>query len=64
MCRHGDVLTSPALSYTIKELTSAVEVVRQEKLLKEQPEEDLETKDTTAPATAVSDGTYIILTPF
>lgn len=56
MCRHGDVLSSPALSYTLKDLTSAVEAVRQEKVPKEQPEEDLEIRDVVAPGAAVSDG--------
>lgn len=56
MCRHGDILTSPALAYDLKQLTMAVDIIRQEKLLKEQPEEDLENKDAVAPAVAVSDG--------
>ncbi|XP_046634801.1 protein polybromo-1-like isoform X2 [Daphnia pulicaria] len=55
-CRHGDVLSSPALNYSLKQLSATVEAVRQEKLPKEQPEEDLENKDLAAPAAAVSDG--------
>lgn len=58
-CRHGDVLSSPALNYSLKQLSATVEAVRQEKLPKEQPEEDLENKDLAAPAAAVSDGMYM-----
>ncbi len=47
------MLSSPALNYTLKDLNTAVDLVRQEKLLKEQPEEDLEIKDTpVAPSSA------------
>ena len=56
LCRHGDVFSSPALNFSLKQLSVTVEAVRQEKLPKEQPEEDLENKDVVAPAAAVSDG--------
>jgi len=56
LCRNGDVLSSPALNYSLKQLSVTVEAVRQEKLPKEQPEEDLENKDIPAPAAAVCDG--------
>ncbi len=52
------MLSSPALNYSLKQLSATVEAVRQEKLPKEQPEEDLENKDLAAPAAAVSDGMY------
>lgn len=48
------MLSSPALNYTLKDLNAAVDSVRQEKLLKEQPEEDLEIKDSPAVAAATS----------
>jgi protein polybromo-1 len=57
LCRHGDVLASPALNYTLNNLTSAVDLIKQEKLPKEQPEEDLEIKDTPAVSAATS-GNY------
>lgn len=50
LCRNGDVLSSPALSFSVKDLTAMVDVVRQEKLLKEQPEEEVEVKDKDSPA--------------
>ena len=50
------MLASPALNFTLKDLTSGVETIRQEKLPKEQPEEDLETKEATPPSATVSDG--------
>ena len=49
----------PAHGYTLKELSLPVELVRQEKLPKEQPEEDFETEDITDPTAAVSDGISI-----
>jgi len=53
VCRQGDVLSSPALNFSVSDLTSAVDTVRQEKLLvgKEQPEEDCEVKDNTTAST-------------
>ena len=42
LCRNGDVLSSPALSFTLRDLTASVDAVRREKLHKEQPDEDLE----------------------
>lgn len=50
LCRNGDVLSSPALSFTVKDLTAMVDAVRQEKLPKEQPEEEVEVKDKDSPA--------------
>ena len=44
------MLSSPALSFSVKDLTAMVDVVRQEKLLKEQPEEEVEVKDKDGPA--------------
>ena len=47
-------MVSPALNYTLNNLTAAVDLIRQEKLPKEQPEEDLEIKDTPAVSAATS----------
>ncbi|XP_033610687.1 protein polybromo-1 isoform X6 [Cryptotermes secundus] len=44
LCRGGDLLHSPALSYTLLHLAAAVEATRQQKLLQEQPEEEAETR--------------------
>ncbi|KDR13747.1 hypothetical protein L798_12146, partial [Zootermopsis nevadensis] len=44
LCRGGDLLHSPALSYTLLHLAAAVEATRQQKLLQEQPEEEGETR--------------------
>ncbi|PSN42113.1 hypothetical protein C0J52_02963 [Blattella germanica] len=44
LCRGGDLLHSPALSYTLLHLAAAVEATRQQKLLQEQPEEETETR--------------------
>lgn len=44
LCRGGDLLQSPALSYTLLHLAAAVEATRQQKLLQEQPEEEAETR--------------------
>ncbi|GLH16320.1 ATP-dependent helicase brm, partial [Gryllus bimaculatus] len=44
LCRNGDLLQSPALSYTLLHLAAAVEATRQQKLLQEQPEEEAETR--------------------
>ncbi|XP_034240054.1 protein polybromo-1 isoform X2 [Thrips palmi] len=46
LCRGGDLLNSPALNYTLYTLADAVEQTRQQKLLQEQPEEDLDTSRT------------------
>ena len=54
LCRHGDVLTSSALAYTLNNLTAAVDALRQDKLQKEQPEEDLESKEAATATTATS----------
>ena len=58
-CRSGDVLSSPALSYTLKDLNVAVDAVRQEKLPKEQPEEDLEIKLDAPAIASVGDGSAV-----
>lgn len=54
LCRNGDVLSSPALSYTSRDLTAAVDALRQEKLPKEQSDDDLESKEAAAPAPATA----------
>ncbi|KAK3930738.1 Protein polybromo-1 [Frankliniella fusca] len=46
LCRGGDLLNSPALNYTLYTLADAVEQTRQQKLLQEQPEDDLEASRT------------------
>lgn len=46
LCRTGDLLNSPALNYTIYHLAEAVEQTRQQKLLQEQPEDDLDASRT------------------
>lgn len=44
LCRNGDLLHSPALNYTLLDLSNAVDQTRQQKLLQEQPEEEAETR--------------------
>ncbi|BES94930.1 BAH [Nesidiocoris tenuis] len=44
LCQNGDLLHSPALSYTLLELSNTVDVERQSKQATEQPEEDLDPK--------------------
>lgn len=44
LCRGGDLLHSPALSYTLHHLAAAVEVTRQNKLIQEQPDDETETR--------------------
>ncbi|XP_066994132.2 protein polybromo-1 isoform X3 [Anabrus simplex] len=44
LCRGGDLLHSPALSYTLMHLAATVESTRQGKLMEEQPEEETETR--------------------
>lgn len=44
LCRNGDLLHSPALNYTLLDLSNAVDQTRQQKLLQEQPEEETETR--------------------
>lgn len=50
LCRNGEVLSSPALKYSATDLSAAVEVVRQSKLLEEQHE--METESEMAPPTS------------
>lgn len=40
LCRNGEVLSSPALNYNLLHLSAAVEQQKQNKLLKESPEEE------------------------
>lgn len=47
LCRSGDVLSSPALNYNLLHLSAAVEQQKQQKLLKETPNEE-ETEARTA----------------
>lgn len=44
LCKSGDVLQSPALSYTLMHLTAAVESLRQSKILQESLEDESETR--------------------
>ncbi|KAF5282989.1 hypothetical protein FQA39_LY04860 [Lamprigera yunnana] len=44
LCKHGDLLQSPALNYTVMHLTAAVESVRHNKLVQESLEEESETR--------------------
>lgn len=45
MCRNGEVLSSPALNYNLLHLSAAVEQQKQNKLLKESPEEEGDNKN-------------------
>ncbi|KAJ8960513.1 hypothetical protein NQ318_013797 [Aromia moschata] len=44
LCKNGELLSSPALGYTVADAKAAVEQVRQSKLLKESLEEETETR--------------------
>jgi protein polybromo-1 len=44
LCKSGELLQSPALNYTLMDLTTAVESLRQSKLLEESLEEETETR--------------------
>ncbi|XP_055708043.1 protein polybromo-1 isoform X1 [Phlebotomus papatasi] len=44
ICKNGEVLSSPALSYSAMHLSAAVEAVRQSKLLQEEQEHENETE--------------------
>ncbi|XP_025829015.1 protein polybromo-1 isoform X3 [Agrilus planipennis] len=44
LCKNGELLHSPALSYTLMHLTSAVESIRQSKILQESLEDESETR--------------------
>ncbi|XP_064212434.1 protein polybromo-1 isoform X5 [Tribolium castaneum] len=44
LCKNGELLQSPALNYTLMDLSSAVESLRQSKLLEESLEEETETR--------------------
>ncbi|KAF4526534.1 hypothetical protein B566_EDAN005901 [Ephemera danica] len=44
LCRGGDLLHSPALRYSAQELAASLEALRQEKALRELPEEEGETR--------------------
>lgn len=44
LCRGGDLLHSPALRYSAQELAATLETIRQEKALRELPEEEGETR--------------------
>lgn len=46
LCRNGELLSSPALSYSSHHLSNAVESVRQSKLLQEEQEMEMETDAT------------------
>ncbi|XP_018906134.2 protein polybromo-1 isoform X2 [Bemisia tabaci] len=48
LCRNGDLLHSPALNYSLLDLSTAVDIVRQEKLIEEQPEEESKPHDDSA----------------
>ncbi|XP_070490387.1 protein polybromo-1 isoform X4 [Chironomus tepperi] len=55
LCKNGEVLSSPALSYTAMHLSAAVEAVRQTKLLQEEePEAESSNIDIVAPAQSES----------
>lgn len=47
LCKNGDQLSSPALSYSAMHLSAAVEAVRQTKLLQEEQEHETETETAT-----------------
>ncbi|XP_046678722.1 protein polybromo-1 isoform X3 [Homalodisca vitripennis] len=44
LCLNGDLLHSPALNYTLLDLSTAVDAMRQQKLLQELPEEEDQTR--------------------
>lgn len=44
LCKNGELLLTPALSYTLMDLTAAAESLRQSKLLEESLEEETETR--------------------
>lgn len=44
LCKNGELLSSPALSYTLDDANSAIEQLRQNKLLRESLEEETETR--------------------
>lgn len=44
LCLNGDLLHSPALNYTLLDLSTAVDTMRQQKQLQEQPEEEDQTR--------------------
>lgn len=44
LCKNGELLSSPSLSYTIHDAKSAIEQLRQNKLLRESLEEETETR--------------------
>lgn len=44
LCKHGELLQSPAFSYTLMHLTAAVEALRQSKLVQESFEDENETR--------------------
>lgn len=44
LCKNGELLQSPALSYTLMHLTAAVESLRQSKILQESLEDENETR--------------------
>lgn len=44
LCKHGEVLQSPALNYTLMHLTAAVDLQRQSKILQESVEDETETR--------------------
>lgn len=56
LCKHGEVLSSPALSYSAMHLGAAVESIRQTKLLQEEEPEEAEATipDVVAPAQSES----------
>lgn len=47
LCKNGEILSSPALSYSAMHLSAAVEAVRQTKLLQEEQEHEAEAEMTT-----------------
>ncbi|KAJ8910036.1 hypothetical protein NQ315_015241 [Exocentrus adspersus] len=44
LCKDGELLSSPALNYTVKDAKANIEQIRQSKLLKESLEEETETR--------------------
>lgn len=44
LCKSGDLLHSPALRYSSQDLAASLDLLRQEKTLKELPEEETETR--------------------
>ncbi|KAJ8985335.1 hypothetical protein NQ317_008366 [Molorchus minor] len=55
LCRNGELLSSPALIYTISDAKSAIEQMRQNKLLKESLEDETETRS--SDDSIIKDGT-------